>query len=365
MKVYNLFLFIGLAAIYSCSSTKNKPTADTKMVFLDEYIFPNKIMLNNTEIGGLSGIDSYEDKYVLVCDDSKNPRFYMADVQINNTLIDTVIFQKVVEFSLDDPFMETTFFDLESVLYREVSEELLFSSEGNIKDKRDPSLFKTTAEGSFVNSYSIPSYFYAESEQGPRHNGTFEGLARSFNNDGFWVATELPLKKDGEEPKTTETYSPVRITYYNWENENPQRQFIYQLDKIDKRPKGDFAVNGVSEIFMVSTEKMLVLERSYSSGWGKKANGLKIYEINITNAENSLEKENLSEEKIETVEKKLVFDLASLRKKLTSKSIDNIEGICFGPTLENGHKTVLLISDNNFNKLDPQVNQFLLFEILE
>jgi hypothetical protein len=41
--------------------------------------------------------------------------------------------------------------------------------------------------------------------------------------------------------------------------------------------------------------------------------------------------------------------------------IDNIEGVTFGPTLPNGHKTLVFVSDNNF--LPIEKTQFLLFEI--
>ena len=42
--------------------------------------------------------------------------------------------------------------------------------------------------------------------------------------------------------------------------------------------------------------------------------------------------------------------------------IDNVEGMTFGPTLPNGHKTLVCVADNNFEILEK--TQFLLFEIL-
>jgi hypothetical protein len=41
--------------------------------------------------------------------------------------------------------------------------------------------------------------------------------------------------------------------------------------------------------------------------------------------------------------------------------IDNIEGITWGPTLPNGNRTLLLVSDNNFQSF--QKTQILLFEV--
>ncbi|NGY85135.1 esterase-like activity of phytase family protein (plasmid) [Bacillus megaterium] len=42
--------------------------------------------------------------------------------------------------------------------------------------------------------------------------------------------------------------------------------------------------------------------------------------------------------------------------------LDNIEGISWGPKLPNGHDSLVLVSDDNFNR--NQVTQFLAFEVL-
>ena len=42
--------------------------------------------------------------------------------------------------------------------------------------------------------------------------------------------------------------------------------------------------------------------------------------------------------------------------------VDNIEGVSWGPTLSDGNRSLVLVSDNNFNK--DEVTQFLAFEVL-
>ncbi len=42
--------------------------------------------------------------------------------------------------------------------------------------------------------------------------------------------------------------------------------------------------------------------------------------------------------------------------------VDNVEGMCFGPTLPNGHKTLVMVADNNFQLFET--TQFFLFEII-
>jgi hypothetical protein len=41
--------------------------------------------------------------------------------------------------------------------------------------------------------------------------------------------------------------------------------------------------------------------------------------------------------------------------------VDNLEGMTFGPALPNGKRSLVLVSDNNFNPL--QLTQFLAFEV--
>ena len=43
--------------------------------------------------------------------------------------------------------------------------------------------------------------------------------------------------------------------------------------------------------------------------------------------------------------------------------IDNIEGVTFGPTLPNGHRTLVFVADNNFDVKEKA--QLLLFEVIE
>ena len=58
------------------------------------------------------------------------------------------------------------------------------------------------------------------------------------------------------------------------------------------------------------------------------------------------------------LKKRLVLDMA---KHPEIGRIDNIEGVSFGPRLANGNRSLVFVSDNNFNR--NQVTQFLAFEV--
>jgi len=181
---------------------------------------------------------------------------------------------------------------------------------------------------------------------------------------GSSIAIQIPLKSDGPEPKTTVTKSPIRITYIDNQTKKPTKQFAYLLDKIDKKPLGDFAVNGVTDVLEYKSNQFFVIERSYSSGLGNQGNTIKIFNVNVSMASNILQNNKLLNSNYTTATKELLFDFESIRGLLTNKSVDNIEGITFGPKLENGNSTLILVADNNFNKLGEQLNQFIFLEIL-
>ncbi len=346
--------------IISCSSIQKRSSENLQLKFLDEFILPENIVINGTIVGGLSGIDYYEGTYYLVCDDSKNPRYYEAKIDINNSKINKVDIQKVILVK------DTThFLDLESIRYNAKTKQILITSEGHIKRQYDPSFFSVNKSGSIEQYFHLPKAFKANSEEKPRHNGVLEGLSLGVDKKGYWIAMELPLEVDGPEPQLIKTNSPVRITYVDATSHQPEKQFAYALDSITKQPKGNFAVNGLTDILEYTKDNFFIIERSYSSGLGTQGNTVKIFKATISKATNILEFSNLKGANYITATKELIFDFEKIRDQLTNNSVDNIEGITFGPTLPNGNRTLLLVSDNNFSKFEKQLNQFILLEILD
>ncbi len=354
-----IFLFCCLLII-GCKSVSLTNSNEIKLIFLDEFVLPADLTFEGDLVGGLSGIDYHNGKYFLVCDDASNPRYYEANIDINKRKILSVDVQKVVRIKDAEHYL-----DLESIRFDAKTNQILLTSEGHINRKKNPRFFSVNSNGNVDNTFKIPSAFYASSKQKPRHNGTLEGLSNSINGKGYWIAMELPLEADGPEPKITETISPVRITYIDTSSKKPEKQFAYNLDLITKPPKGNFAVNGLTEILEYKEDKFLVIERSYSSGLGNQSNTIKIFKIAASKASNTLAVNSLLNSNYRPATKELLFDFESVRNQLTDKTIDNIEGISFGPILSNGNKSLLLIADNNFNKIGKQLNQFILMEIID
>jgi len=360
-KLLLYFIFIGMLA--ACGTAKQINTENIKLTFLDDFILADDLEIGGTKVGGLSGIDYCDGNYYLVCDKRGDPRFYKASIDINQKSIDTVIISEVIELDRSVPFLKNMTLDMEGIRYDPEKGEIVLSSEGAILQGKDPSVFRVTPDGKFISNYDIPAYFNASEKQKPRNNGVFEGLAQDYEQTGYWVGMELPLRKDGSKPKLFYSKSPVRITNFNKESRVATTQFTMQLEGTTKIPWMYYAVNGLTELLEYAPNRFLVLERAFSAGHGSNGNTVRIFDVDARNATNTLEFQNLRKQDYTPATKKLVFDFKSVRNQLKEKIIDNIEGMTFGPDLPNGNKTLILVSDNNFSSFGRQISQIILMEV--
>jgi len=333
-----------------------------QLKFLDEYVLPADTKLENTIVGGLSGIEYKNGKYYLISDQPSNPRIYRANISIHNNKFKKLTIEQLISIKKNGKFSKEVF-DLEALRFNESKQEFIVTSEGNIDEGKDPGIYRISNNGEIQDAFTIPEYFKAGNEQKPRNNGVFEGITKSFDQRGYWVATESPLEKDSSKPKIFPSRSHIRITKFDKNTGEAIKQFTYKLDGIAKFPINYFAVNGLTEIIEYAENKFLILERSYSAGYGSHGNTVKIFEVDASKASNTLALNQLKGEDYETAEKKLLFNFKSVKDKLTREIVDNIEGMSFGPALKNGKKSLILVSDNNFNSFASQINQFILMEI--
>lgn len=360
MKNY-IYVTILLFVLFGCKKTstiKKSKKNGIALRFLSEYVHPAKQTFKNTIIGGLSGIDYTNGFFYLVADDSKKPRAYKAKININADTIFNVAFIDVIHFKNTPKPL-----DLESVIVE--NNELYLTSEGSINHQKNPIIFKADTLGNFIKTFQLPKKFLANSVEKPRHNGVFEGLSRAYNKNGFWSAIEFPLTLDGEIPAHPTTNSPVRITFFN-KNLLPEKEFAYNLEPLSRPKKGFVNLNGLTDILEYKKNHFFIIERAYQSGYKKNENIVRIYEAIITNETTNIQGiSSLKNTKIVAMQKRLVFDFSTIKSKLTNQIIDNIEGITLGPKLSNGNQSLLVVSDDNFQKYNKQLNQFILFEIVK
>jgi len=361
-KIYKAtsFLFI-LTVLWSCSSQRISTETGYKLQFLDEYIIDKNQYFQQTPIGGLSEIDFDGTHYYLVCDQASSPRIYRTTIAIQDKKIDTILFTDLIK--INKKTVPNKVVDLEGLLYNKASKTFILSSEGSIDNKINASVFTITKQGDFLNEYQLPNYFLIDKQENPRHNYMFEGLTKDYSSTGIWLSTEMPLKKDAGKAKLFSSKAYVRFTHFKDSVAN--KQFAYQLSTIGRLPYLPFSLNGLTAILNYDKNRFISVERTFAAGRGKKSFKVRLFDVDASLAGPSLTINELKNKKIKTAKKRLLFDFDKIRKKLAYKSIDNIEGISFGPVLPNGNKTLLLIADNNFNSFQPQLNQLILMEIID
>jgi hypothetical protein len=177
---------------------------------------------------------------------------------------------------------------------------------------------------------------------GRQNNRGWEGAALSDDGQKLYTIAQSPLIQDGA---LDEKNKRVGINVRIWEHDlksGGSREFLYQLD--DKSL-------GCSDIEWVSSNKLLVIERDGKPGNETKAKLL--YEIDLSGATDISSIERLpvkgTPDGVRPVSKKLFLDLLAPKYGLAGdKFPEKIEGIAFGPKLEDGSRLLIVTSDNDF-----------------
>ncbi|CAG7643996.1 esterase-like activity of phytase family protein [Paenibacillus allorhizosphaerae] len=350
-----------------------------QLTFIGEQRIPNDEKFKDTLVGGLSGID-YDpktDRWVMISDDrsDNNPaRFYTGELNYDTKDFYSVHITGVTEFKQPDgtaypnkkQYTETktgVVSDLESIRFDPKTRSIWYTSEGDRSLAFDPFVRQANKKGDYVSSFPIPEAFkMSESSDGSmkkgfRNNITLEGS--SFSPDGkyYFTAMEASLYQDGD-ISTADSGSYARMTKYD-RSGAILAEYAYRVDAIPAKPgEGKNADNGVSEMLAINDHQFLMLERAgVQASDGQYANYIRIYEVDTDQATNVKDFDSLKSSEFTPVSKKLVLDLNTLHLP----KLDNVEGISWGPKLKNGHDSLVLISDNNFNS--SQVTQFLAFDV--
>ena len=374
-------LFISI--LVSCTvlfSQKIKPDEKVSIGsirFISEYDVPHNLVYKGTTIGGLSGIDydSTRGVYYMISDDRSaiNPaRYYTAKIFLNEKKIDSVVFVAVTTLyqkngkpypnSKQDPAHTP---DPEALRYNPHTHQMIWSSEGerivNGKDTvlENPAITIISPDGKYIDTFPLPpNLLMHATEKGPRQNGVLEGLSFADNFTKLYVNVEEPLYEDGPRADLSDNNPWVRFYRFDVKSRKNTAQYAYKLDPIayPASPANGFKINGIPDILSIGNEKIIVLERSFSTG--RMPCTIKIFLADMKGATDISNNPSLKIKPAEKpVSKKLLLNMDDL-----GIYIDNIEGVTFGPTLPNGHKTLLLVSDNNF--LPIEKTQFMLFEVI-
>ena len=340
------------------------------------FVLTYNTNVQQTLVGGLSGIDfdAKQNLYYLICDDRSaiNPaRFYTASIKLSNKGIDTVLIKDV--FFLKDaagqnfPNNKQDKFnvpDPEAMRIAHKDNLLVWSSEGertvNARDTilSDPAIYVVDRQGGYKSKIALPDNLRMRvTEAGPRQNGVLEGMSFHPNGHHLFVSLEEPRYEDGPRADLRDTTAYVRFYDINWSTKKFQGEYAYQLDPVATAPtpSNAFRVNGIPDILSLGNGQFLVIERSFSTG--RIQCTIKVFLADFSKATDIRNIPSLSTNtQFTPATKKLLLNMDSL-----GVFTDNIEGVCWGPKLPNGKRSLIFVSDNNFSPL--QQTQLLLFEV--
>jgi len=366
-----LSLFLVSCALPPRVSAETRLFRGLSVEFLGEYQLP-KQTFKDTVVGGLSGItyDRTTNQFYAVSDDRSTlspARFYTLTMELDSD-------DHLQKINIEDVTLlknpEKQFFTSGTIDPEGIAlsprRTLFIASEGAVKSNVLPFIgefdLKTGETREFL---QIPPRYLPNPPlkplRGIKDNQGFEsltlGISSSLADDPFrlFSAPETALQQDNFSGNLAED-THLRFLHYGI---NPLgfpilvAEHLYVLDP----PPAGASFNGLVEILALPKEGyFLSLERTQGIG----GFGVKLFQVVNANATDTSRIESLAgnRENLQPLAKKLLQDLGELGIEL-----DNQEGMTLGPRLRDGSQSLLLVSDDNFQK--SQVNQFLLFRLIE
>lgn len=243
---------------------------------------------------------------------------------------------------------------------------LLVASEGYVRREPsvDPGVFQFDRHGRLTADLEVPVHLLprtsGERALGVRSNEGFEGLSLSPDGEALYVATEGPLAQEDDGCRD-QPGCEVRVLEYARKGESfePASEYVYRLEPAEA--PDDFGdarrAMGLSEILAMDRRRLLLLERGYALAEdGRVHQVIRVFEATVPFRPTPGRA---------WLEKSLVLDLSSIVGEFGEgyQKLDNYEGMCFGPVLEDGSQTVLMISDDNYS--ERQRTSLLAFRLVE
>ena len=323
--------------------------------------------LAGAPIGGLSGLtyDRASNLYYAVSDDrgDKGPaRFYTLSIDLTQgTLpLDGVTVLAVTSLTtVGGQAFGAGRIDPEGIALTPAG-TFIVASEGDARIELEPFLREFGADGVQRRDFPLGQRYAprADGQSGVRYNLALESASLAPGGRFLFSATENALSQDGPESDLRHA-SPGRVLRYDLKRGRMDAEYLYWIDPVAEAPEpaDRFSTAGVVEILALDEHRLITLERSFSFGRG---NDIRLYEVDLTAATDIHAIDELARhgtDRVQPARKRLLLHINRL-----GIEPDNIEGMTLGPTLADGRPTLVLVSDDNFNRPN-QKSQVLAFAL--
>ena len=356
-------------AAATCAACLFAPTAEAHpghqltARFLGESVVPHAFDYQGTTVGGLSGLDRdpRTGQYVIISDDRsalQPARFYTASIPVDEHGVGPVTFTSTHALLRKDgttypPVTATTgTVDPEDIRVDPWTGNYLWSQEGQrtVAAGKPPVLVQPSVgvvhrDGSYVRTLPLPDDERITAEnRGPQDNFSLEGLTYAAGGSLVVSEVEGPLLQDA--PNATTEHGTLSRMTVQTRGGAVLAQYVYPQEPLfaNPVPPTAFSITGVSAMLAVDPHdptRYLMMERGFAVGVGYR---IQIFEVDTRGATNVKDYDTLAGKRFKPVSKHLVADLADY----PLSTVDNVEGMTWGPRLPTGERTLVLVSDDNF-----------------
>lgn len=324
------------------------------------------LRIDDTRVGGLSGMDydTVSGEWLMISDDrgTHGPaRFYRARLAYDERSVSGVAItgmQPVLQAG-DAPYARRgepgQVADLEALRLDPVERSLWYASEGDRAARSPMFIRRAGMDGRFLAELPFPASLQIDpdNDTGGRTNAGPEGLSFSVDGQHLWMAMEGPLIQDGP-AAPTDKGALTRISLLDRQG-TLLAQYAYQLEPVlpPGRP-GGYSDSGISEILAVGPRRLLVLERAGRQMQDRFTFEIRLYDVDLGAATGLDPAQPIGAGVRPAVKRRLLGSA-----QLPAGWSDNYEALAWGPRLANGHRSLVIASDNNFTELP---SRFLVFD---
>lgn len=335
----------------------------------EQHLEPRAEFLG-TRIGGISGMDfepNWRDSgtLVILSDDPGRyapARAYLGQIELADDRIVGLDWSYLLRLTwASGDFIQGEGLDPEGIrimmhegTFGEPS--LMWVSEGTATmdgngDPGAPRIYEMCSAATRMDEWPAPASHVASAPGvGIKTNRSFESIAM-IGHELAVVATEEPLQQDGRSDDGT---GWVRLSTYSFARANtePIAQIVYPLGPTPEDVT--MGNTGLTDLLGLAEGRLLAIERTFTPAGTFRVD---LYVVDPSGATDVLAIDALRDAEFTPATKTHIATLNDL-----APTVLNVEAVSFGPTLDDGTRTLLLVSDSDFRPGIPTVFTALAIE---